>query len=127
MPFVAPEIVDDVVIVAIVDELPEAGLTSTALNASPLTVTPDGTTKGKFSLYVPPFTHITSPKFVLLTVNTKFVAPPKLPPLIVIVSPFAKFLPPFTICTLETVGALEPSNVTLKVAPVPEPAQRAAV
>jgi hypothetical protein len=50
VPFEAPEIVDDVVIVAIVDEFPEAGLTSTALNASPLIDTPAGTTNGNCSL-----------------------------------------------------------------------------
>ena len=42
-------------------------------------------------------------------------------PLITTVSPVTKFLPPFVIFTFETVGTDEPSNVILKVAPVPVP------
>ena len=121
VPFVAPAIVDDLVIVAIVEEFPVAGLTSTARNASPLTVTLAGTTNGNCSLYVPDFTQIKSPKFVLFTVNIIFVQPPKTEPDIVTVSPFAKFLPPFVICIFETVGVLEPSNVILRDEPDPEP------
>ena len=50
------------------------------------------------------------------------VAPPKyVAPSIVTVSPTVKFLPPFTIVTLKTVGVDEPSNVILKTAFVPEP------
>ena len=66
------------------------GSTTVFLNDEPLTHTFAGTFNGKFSLNVPASTFIISPIDIVATVNTKFVAPPKLDePFIVIVSPTA--------------------------------------